>query len=186
MAMKRQFITLTTATFLLFQSCAFTIRIPIAKTEESTHNGGKYVLPKFIVEKDRTTPGLITALVFGGMGYLLFDALGSGPKGTSEVSAGTKLFGFALGSGFGLLEWGLWGGFRNPKTTRDVSSDEFDTWLRKYNKTQQDKYVRYREDSTIYLIVPQNKVNAYGAEENRLKNEYQKRIEQMKKDTLAH
>lgn len=187
--MKKQFIMFTMTTFLLFQSCAITIKIPIAKTEKPTHDGGKYVVPKFIVEKSRTPAGLLTAFIAGSVGYFLFKEIpslgqvkGPGP----EASDGVKLLGFALGSGFSLLAWGSLGGFNSQKTTRDISSDEFDIWLRKYNLSQQDMYVKYKEDSTSYLIVPKNRVYAYGVEENRLKTEYQKRIGQMKKDTLAH
>jgi len=187
--MKRPIIMLTMATFLLFQSCAVTIKIPITKTEKPTHDGGKYVVPKFIVAKSRTPAGLLTAFIVGSGSYFLFKEIpslgqmkGPGP----EASDGVKLLGFALGSGFSLLVWGSLGGFNSQKTTRDISSDEFDMWLRKYNLSQQDMYVKYKEDSTSYLIVPQNRIYAYGAEENRLKNEYQKRIEQMKKDTLVH
>jgi hypothetical protein len=192
--MKRPIIMLIMATFLLFQSCAVTIKIPITKTEKPTHDGGKYVVPKFIVEKSRTPAGLLTAFIAGSVGYVLVEGIDfvlyslslPGKGSEPRASDGVKLLGFALGSGFSLMAWGSLGGFNSQKTTRDISSDEFDMWLRKYNLSQQDMYMKYKEDSTSYLIVPQNRVYAYGVEENRLKNEYQKRIEQMKKDTLAH
>ena len=191
--MKRPIIMLTMTTLLLFQSCAITIKIPITKTEKPTHDGGKYVVPKFIVEKSRTPAGLLTAFIVGSGDYFLFKVIGNALSSLGEIkgpgpetSDGVKLLGFALGSGFSLMVWGISGGFNNQKTTRDISSDEFDLWLRKYNLSQQDMYMKYKEDSTSYLIVPQNRVYAYGVEESRLKTEYQKRIEQMKKDTLVH
>ncbi|GAB3935546.1 hypothetical protein [Larkinella terrae] len=157
------------ASIILVQAC--TVRIPMGQVVQTSHHGAQRIQPSYQVTKKGGRVGSylgITAgcsLLFGGLGYASKEDKNGNPYTNEQRVGNAKSLALA-----GLYVGGLYGIYalvrkKKPPRTEQVTPANFNNWLSDYNRKQNQKFVRYGQDTYGYFLIPQNNLAAYEAEE---------------------
>lgn len=167
---------------LLLLNTACSVTIPMAGSQQSHHNNAQTITQPYFQKKTGDKRPILTGIgVAAGAGLFyhfgkstVADANGV-PYTPAQINQHAYK-GAALGTLAGLLFVGGMIAYNNntnrwlrPKTTKiSVTNSNFDAWLTAYNKKNSPNYIKYRQEESSYLLVPNSQVKAYQAEEDRL------------------
>lgn len=180
--MKNNILCLWAAVAILWLNSSCSVTIPVARTQQSLHSSAKQISDPYFQKKTADKRPILTGIgVVAGATLFYYngkstvaDAKGV-PYTTAQINQNAYK-GAALGTLAGLLFVGGMIAYNNntnkwlrPKTTSiRVTNANFDAWLTAYNKKNSPNLIKYRQDGGGYLLVPNSKVKAYQAEEDRL------------------